>query len=178
MYKCMLQDYTGTIPSCLLFRTTAPEQVKVTFNQWEYLGRSYFLKMREALDLSSKFDINIRSANLDSVVCVNIDVDDLRRRVLFPVGNVQLTLATDLDEQAWKKSQFFDAFFFICHPSYIRSSYQVIRKMMEGNTTDLKEVLFKNPHNVKWEALTSSWISVLHTFLGHLFECKLNWFPQ
>ncbi|GJZ29112.1 hypothetical protein Tco_0573759, partial [Tanacetum coccineum] len=37
------------------------------------------------------------------------------------------------------------------------------RKMMEGNTADqLKEVLLKNPHNGNWEALTTSWKSVLH----------------
>ncbi|GKD62723.1 hypothetical protein Tco_1300232, partial [Tanacetum coccineum] len=54
-----------------------------------------------------------------------IDVDDLRRRVfLFPVGNVELVLETCLDEHAWEQSRFFDALFLICHPSYIRSSYQ------------------------------------------------------
>nr|GEV40044.1 hypothetical protein [Tanacetum cinerariifolium] len=148
--------YNGKIPA-ILFRTTAPEQVKLTFDSRETLGHSYFLKIREALNSSSKFDINIRSANLDSLVRrLNIDVDDLKRRVLFPVGNVQLVLETCLDELAWEQSQFFDAFFLICHPSYIRSSYQVIRKMMEGNTTDqLKEVLMKNPHNGNWETLNN-----------------------
>ncbi|GJV03337.1 F-box protein-like protein [Tanacetum coccineum] len=171
--------YTGGNIPGLVFPTTLPEQIKLTFESCNDWGHSYFLKMREALNFSSKFDINIRRFNLDSVAGgLNIDVDDLRRRVLLPVGNVQLTLETGLDEHVWKQSRFFEALFLICHPSYIRSSYQVIRKMMEGNTTDLKEVLLKNPHDGKWEALTSSWISVLHTFPGHLFECKLNWFPQ
>lgn len=108
------------------------------------------------------------------------DVDDLRRSVLLsPVTNVQLELDTCLDEHTWEQSQFFDAFFLICHPSYIRSRYQVIRKMMEGNTSDqLKEVLLKNPHNGNWEALTTSLKSVLHTLTGGYLECKLIWFAQ
>ncbi|GJV12903.1 F-box protein-like protein [Tanacetum coccineum] len=86
--------YTGKIPG-LLFQTTAPEQVKLNFIHREDFGHTYFLNMNEALNSSSKFDINIESANLDSVVHLKyIDVDDLRRRVLFPVGNVQLTLET------------------------------------------------------------------------------------
>ncbi|GKC78587.1 hypothetical protein Tco_1129361 [Tanacetum coccineum] len=122
--------------------------------------------MREALNSSSKFDIYIERSILDSVVPLDdIDVDDLRRRVLFPVENVELELATGLDEHAWEQSRFFDAFFLICHPSYIRSRYPVIKKMIEGNTTDkLKEVLLKNPHNGNWEVLTTYWKSVLRTF--------------
>ncbi|GKD80534.1 F-box/LRR-repeat protein-like protein [Tanacetum coccineum] len=125
--------YNGKIPG-ILFRTSAPKQVKLTFDSWETLGHSYFLKIREALNSSSKFDINIRSANLDSLVRrLNIDVDDLRRRVLFPVvGNVELVLETCLDEHAWEQSRFFDAFFLICHPSYIRSSYQAKIQDKEG----------------------------------------------
>ncbi|GJU12907.1 F-box protein-like protein [Tanacetum coccineum] len=172
--------YTGRILG-LLFQTAPPKQVELTFHSWEEtLGHSYFLRIREALNSSSKFDIKIRSSNLDSLVRrLNIDVDDLRRRVfLFPVGNVELVLETCLDEHAWEQSRFFDALFLICHPSYIRSSYHVIRKMMEGNTTDqLKEVLLKNPHNGNWEALTTSWKSVLHTLTGDL-ECKLIWSAQ
>lgn len=92
------------------------------------------------------------------------------------VTNVQLSLETRLDEHVWEQSRFFDAFFLICHPSYIRSSNLVIRKMMEwNNTTDeLKDVQLKNPNNGKWEALTKS---VLDTLTGDL-DCKLNWFPR
>ncbi|GJZ85925.1 F-box protein-like protein [Tanacetum coccineum] len=90
--------YTGKIPG-LLFQTTAPEQVKLNFIHREDFGHTYFLNMNEALNSSSKFDINIESANLDSVVHLKyIDVDDLKRRVLFPVGNVQLKLETRLHE--------------------------------------------------------------------------------
>ncbi|GKE27512.1 hypothetical protein Tco_1442896 [Tanacetum coccineum] len=92
------------------------------------------------------------------------------------VRSVKLELETRLDEHAWEQSRFFDAFFLICHPSYIRCRYHVIRKMMEVNTTNqLKEVLLKNPHNGNWEALTTSEKSDLHTFTGYL-ECKLIWF--
>ncbi|GJS29691.1 F-box protein-like protein [Tanacetum coccineum] len=168
--------YSGKLPG-LLFLTTPPKQVKLCLGSWEYLDHSYFLKMREALNSSSKFDIYIESCILDSLVHLNdIDVDDLRRRVLFPVRNVELELETRLDEHAWEQSRFFDAFFLICHPSYIRCRYHVIRKTMEEDTTNqLKEVLLKNPHNGNWEALTTSEKSDLHTFTGHL-ECKLIWF--
>nr|GEU38254.1 hypothetical protein [Tanacetum cinerariifolium] len=170
--------YSGKLPGPL-FRTTPPKQVKLRFFSWKYLNHSYFLKIREALNSSSQFVIYIESCILDSLVHLNdIDVDDLRRRVLFPVRNVELELETNLDEHAWEQSQFFDAFFLICHPSYIRCRYHVIRKTMEGNTTNqLKEVLLKNPHNGNWEDLTTSEKSVLHTFTGHL-ECKLIWFAQ
>ncbi|GKD36476.1 F-box protein-like protein, partial [Tanacetum coccineum] len=110
--------YTGKLPG-LLFRTTPPKQVKLTFRSWENLGHSFFLKMREALNSSSKFDIYMGPSILNSLVRLNdIDVDDLKRRVLFPVRNVELELETSLDEHAWEQSRFFDAFFLICHPSY------------------------------------------------------------
>ncbi|GJU77959.1 F-box protein-like protein [Tanacetum coccineum] len=42
---------------------------------------------------------------LDSIVHLDdIDVDDLRRRVLFSVENVKLELATGLDKHAWEQS--------------------------------------------------------------------------
>ncbi|GJV18866.1 putative F-box/LRR-repeat protein isoform X2 [Tanacetum coccineum] len=165
--------YSGKLPG-LLFLTTPPKQVKLCFGSWEYLDHSYFLKMREALNSSSKFDIYIESCILDSLVHLNdIDVDDLRRRVLFSVRNIELELETRLDEHTWEQSRFFDAFFLICHPSYIRCRYHVIRKMMEGNTTNqLKEVLLKNPHNGNWEALTTSEKNDLHTFTG---EAARGW---
>nr|GEY62444.1 hypothetical protein [Tanacetum cinerariifolium] len=168
----------GRLPG-VLFRTTPPKQVKLCLGSWEYLDQSYFLKIREALNSSSNFYICIESCILDSLVRLNdIDVDGLKRRVLFPVRNVELELETRLDEHAWEKSWFFDAFFFICHPSYIRCRYHVIRKTMERNTTNqLKEVLLKNPHNGNWEALTTYEKSDLHTFTGHL-ECKQIWSAQ
>nr|GEU38253.1 hypothetical protein [Tanacetum cinerariifolium] len=159
--------YSGKLPG-LLFRTTPSKQVKLCLFSWEYLDHSYFLKMKEALNSSSQFVIYIESCILDSLVNLNdIDVDDLKRRVLFPVKNVELELETKLDEHAWGQSRFFEAFFLIYHPSYIRCRYHVIRKTMEGNTTNqLKEVLLKNPHNGNWEALTTTEKSVLHTFTG------------
>nr|GEX70658.1 ribonuclease H-like domain-containing protein [Tanacetum cinerariifolium] len=119
----------------------------------------------------------VKSLNKKSY-CPVVTDDYSRRRVLFSVRNVKLELETKLDEQAWKQSRFFKAFFLIFHPSYIRCRYHVIRKTMEGNTTNqLKEVLLKNPHNGNWEALTTSKKSILHTFTGHL-KCKLIWFTQ
>ncbi|GJU41893.1 F-box protein-like protein [Tanacetum coccineum] len=47
---------------------------------------------------------------------------------------------------------------------------EVIRKMMEGKTTDLKEVQLENRHNGNWEDLTTSWESVLHTHAYRVFS--------
>ncbi|GKD75939.1 F-box protein-like protein [Tanacetum coccineum] len=168
--------YAGNIPR-LMFPTIVPEQIKLTYSSWEPTGHSFFLKMRETLNLSSKFEINIKDDTLDSVVPLDIDVDDLRSMVSCPVTDVQLSLETRLDEQVWEQSRFFDAFFSICRPNYVRTSNLVIKKMMEWNKTDIKDVQLKNRYNGKWEALTSSWKSVLDTLPGNL-ECKLNWVSQ
>ncbi|GJQ94564.1 peroxisomal membrane protein 11B [Tanacetum coccineum] len=45
--------------------------------------------MREALSLSSKFDIDIEDSSHHARVSSKTKVDDLRRRVSFPVRNVQ-----------------------------------------------------------------------------------------
>ncbi|GKE93559.1 hypothetical protein Tco_1574654, partial [Tanacetum coccineum] len=161
----------------LVFPAIVPEHIKLTYSSWEPTGHLFFLKMRETLNLSSKFEINIKHDILDLVVPLGIDIDDLRRMVSYPVTNVQLSLETCLDEHVWEQSRFFDAFFSIFRPNYIRSSNLVIRKMMECNKTDIKDVQLKTRYNGKWEALTSSWKSVLDTLTGDL-ECKLNWFSQ
>ncbi|GKA47119.1 putative F-box/LRR-repeat protein isoform X2 [Tanacetum coccineum] len=52
-----------------------------------------------------------------------------------------------------------------CRPcAFVRKCLnEVIKKMMEWNKTDIKDVQLKNRYNGKWEALTSSWKSVLDT---------------
>ncbi|GJQ95697.1 hypothetical protein Tco_0006836 [Tanacetum coccineum] len=139
---------------------------------------SFILSQDEGklLNSSAKFDIYIEFVSgLLVYLERDIDVDDLKRRVLFPVRNVELKLETRLDEHAWEQSRFFDAFFLICHPSYIRCRYHVIRKTMEGNTTNqLKEVLLKNSHNGNWEALTTSKKSDIHTFTDDNVKAKIQ----
>nr|GEV76659.1 hypothetical protein [Tanacetum cinerariifolium] len=148
------------------------------------MDHSFFLKMREALNLSSKFDINIIHYNdneqqEDSLVPSNIDVDDLKTRFPSHVTNLQLSLAASSDARLWEHSRFFDACFSICRPSYIKSPKPAVRKMIEGKTIDLKDVQLKNPLNGNWEALTCSWNSLLDTLDDHFYlECKLNWLSQ
>ena len=97
--------------------------------------------MREALSLTSKFDIEINDI-YSHVPPLNIDVDDLRRRVLFPTRNVQnLLFKQTSDEHMWTHSTIFDLFFSICYPRYVKVYYiertnnysykRTARKMME-----------------------------------------------
>ncbi|GJX84109.1 putative RNA-directed DNA polymerase [Tanacetum coccineum] len=60
-------------------------------------------------------------------------------------------------------------------PSELRKVEKLaIRKMMEGKTNDLKDIKVKNPHNGKWEALTSSWESDIYYKTSDLREKDLE----
>ncbi|GKB99318.1 F-box protein-like protein [Tanacetum coccineum] len=198
--KLLFFFYDGreTVPS-LSFPMIAPAEIKLGFMLKNTVDNSFFIKMREALSLSSKFDIDIIFVSHKALVSLKIKVDDLRRWVSFPVTNVQqVSLRTFRDERLWERTQFFDAFFSICHPSYVNARHKCFTKIMvkemmkkKGNkwftnlvtvpthrskkkkkTTDLKDVAFKNPHNGKWEDLTTSSTSLL----ADLFvDFKLNW---
>lgn len=102
--------YTGLhmIPG-LSFPSIAPEHINLTFTRREPMDHSFFLKMREALNLSSKFDINIIHYNdnelqEDSLVPSNIDVDDLKTRFSSHVTNLQLSLAASSDARVLEHS--------------------------------------------------------------------------
>ncbi|GJS25335.1 hypothetical protein Tco_0453967 [Tanacetum coccineum] len=70
--------YDGIRIPGLTFPTIAPEQIKLTLDLMEPMDRSYFLKMRKTLNLSSKFDINITQEAACVLVPLDIDVDGLR----------------------------------------------------------------------------------------------------
>nr|GEX10111.1 hypothetical protein [Tanacetum cinerariifolium] len=93
---------TETVPS-LSFPITAPEEIKLRQYLKKTVDRSFFIKVREALSLSSKFDIDIKDSSHHALVCLETEVGDLRRRVSFPVTNVQqLSVKTFSDERPRK----------------------------------------------------------------------------
>ncbi|GJT78671.1 F-box protein-like protein [Tanacetum coccineum] len=166
--KLLFFFYAGreTVPS-LSFPIIAPEEIKLRLNLKKTVDRSFFIKMREALSLSSKFYIDIEDSSHHALVSSKTKVDDLRRRVSFPVTNVQqLSVTTFSDERPRKRALFFDAFFSICHPSYVKlKGNKCFTKMM------VKEMI-KNPRNGKWEDLTKSSTSLLADVN---VDFKLNW---
>ncbi|GJT57433.1 F-box protein-like protein, partial [Tanacetum coccineum] len=60
----------------LSFPSIAPEHINLTFTRREPMEHSFFLKMREALNLSSKFDINI----------IHYSDNEQQEDLLVPVG--------------------------------------------------------------------------------------------
>ncbi|GJT10747.1 hypothetical protein Tco_0857789 [Tanacetum coccineum] len=178
--KLLFFFYDGrvTVPS-LSFPIIAPAEIKLGFILKNTVDHSFFIKMREALSLTSKFDIDIEVDDRKALVSSKTKVDDLRRRVSFPVTNVQqLSLITFSNERQWKHTQFFDAFFSICHPSYVKLkcnkcfTKMMVKEMMKKKTSDLKDVAFKNPRNGNWEDLTTSSTSL---FADAFVDFKLNW---
>nr|GEX02571.1 hypothetical protein [Tanacetum cinerariifolium] len=154
-------DGNEMVPS-LSFPIIAPEEIKLGFILKNTVDDSFFIMLREALRLSSKFNIDILHSS-HALVSFKTKVNDLRMRVSFPVTNVQqLSLATFSDERRlWKRTHFFDAFFSIYHPSYVKARYKfftkiMVKEMMKKKTIDLKDIAFKNPRNGKWEDLTKS----------------------
>ena len=86
--KLLYFSYDGLKMPTLLFPTNTPEHITLILKFYDpnHLDLSFFMKMREALSLSSSFDIEI----INLYMRLNIDLDDLRRRVpLFPARNVQ-----------------------------------------------------------------------------------------
>nr|GEV76818.1 hypothetical protein [Tanacetum cinerariifolium] len=168
---------TKTVPS-LSFPITAPEEIKLRLYLKKTVDRSFFIKMRETLSLSSKFDIDIKDSSHHALVCLKTKVDDLRRRVSFTNTNVQQLSVTTFSERPRKRAQFFDAIFSICHPSYVKLignkcfTKMMVKEMMKKRTTDLKDVAFKNPRNGKWEDLTTSSTSLIDDVF---VDFKLNW---
>ncbi|GKC03780.1 F-box protein-like protein [Tanacetum coccineum] len=172
--KLLSFTYLGEEVHGLHFPTIAPRQIDLNYILSRPLDISFFLKLWEVLNSSSKFDIHIESPVAPS----NIDVNDLRRRCPFPVTNMQ-KFKLRLCESTNVDIRFFDAFFSIFHPCYIMSPKLVVRKMMERQPTDLKDIELKNPYNRKWETLTTSLTSVLDALTdSDWVQCKLNWVSQ
>nr|XP_043633737.1 putative F-box/LRR-repeat protein At5g02700 [Erigeron canadensis] len=152
-------EYKGKTLPTLLFQANAPKEIKLRLNLRNPVGTSFFIWLREVLNLSSKFDIHIEFSHDDGTPFSSngsVDVDDLRKRVLFPVTNVQLLSLDyfiDLGDVFREHTRAFDAFFSIFHPTrvklygfYSKSLCKLtVRGMMENNMTDLKDVLIKKP---------------------------------
>ncbi|GJX24916.1 hypothetical protein Tco_0231212 [Tanacetum coccineum] len=159
-------SYDGRKMPSLLFPSKTPAHIKLIlrFSKSCPVDVSYFLKVREALDLSSNFDIE----TIYDFVPLDIDLDDLRRMVPFPARNVQqLSFGKYCERKLWNHSPLFDFLFAICHPCYVKTYYRTSNdknylykqmvEMKEKKAHDLKDIEIRNPHDGKWESLTSSW---------------------
>ncbi|KAL7605160.1 hypothetical protein Lser_V15G19837 [Lactuca serriola] len=118
--KLLFFDFGGDMLPSLLFPDSSLLLVKLSLFLNLPVDVDFFLKMREALTLSRNCDLRIITEN-NSKLPFNIDIEDLRRRLLFPPAtNVQeLEFETVEDECLWERSPFFDAFFEICHPNLV-----------------------------------------------------------
>ncbi|KAI3521675.1 hypothetical protein L1887_11147 [Cichorium endivia] len=181
-------SFSGTTMPSLLFPAIVVEQIQIelSLSISRPLKDSFFLKMREALKLSSKCDIKIDDIRpLDS----DFDLDDLRRRIPFPAMNVQQLLF--IADPVEGVSSFFDALFFICHPKHVVVSFpnsfnqfwMLMREVMEKKTTKgywvdyLKDVEIRRHGDEKWET-PNSWRSLLEYGSeddSYSVEIKLNW---
>lgn len=152
--------------------------------------------------LSSKCSrLHIKTINHHRPLPLEIDIDDLRRRLPFPPAtNLQkLSFKTTGDECLWECSPFFQAFFEICRPQQVTAwpdtmlkdknhfckfMLQILEKNNSKITTTtywpryLKDVQIEPPdHNPKWETLSHSHTSFLQgPTPEHLpFKFLLNW---
>ncbi|GJT15620.1 hypothetical protein Tco_0874326 [Tanacetum coccineum] len=121
--------YTGCAVPSLLFPTIAPKQIKIHLMLKNPNDHLFFLKMRETLKLSSKFNIVICCVRR-GVRLVPFNIDDVRSMVPFPATNVeQLLFLTVPNEGLWENSLIFDGVFPICHPMYVKSDYELRLKV-------------------------------------------------
>lgn len=195
--KLLFFSLTGKIIPSLLFPYSNLEQIEFRMGlHMDDLDAYFFLKMREAFMLSRKCKVIIKTFNYNVPLPLEINIDDLRTRLLLPPAiNVQQVLFKTIgDECTWERSQFFDAFFEICHPDHIsiwpdsmlkhnnHFCKFMLRAVLERNknktaTTSywpsyLKNVQIKQPHNREWETLTDSHTSFLE---GPTPEFRLTW---
>ncbi|KAL7600047.1 hypothetical protein Lser_V15G22422 [Lactuca serriola] len=117
--KLLCFHFDGRILPSLLFPLSSLKHFKVSLMLQLPVDANFFLKMREALELSRMCYLHISTDN--SIPPLDIDIDDLRTRLLLPPAtNMQeLWFETDQDEGLWERSPFFDAFFEICHPKQV-----------------------------------------------------------
>ncbi|KAI3499891.1 hypothetical protein L1887_35705 [Cichorium endivia] len=198
--KLLFFTFSGKIMPSLLFPDSTLDQIDLLLElRIDVANASFFLKMREALMLSSKCRVNITTFNYD--LPLEIDIDDLRTRLLFPPAmNVQhLCFKTIGDECLWERSPFFDALFEICHPDRVSACPDsklkhnnhfcklMLREVLgktKNNTTRmsywpryLKNIQIQHPHNREWETLTDSHTSFLDGPTPEHLPVKfiLNW---
>ncbi|GKA64320.1 hypothetical protein Tco_0763926 [Tanacetum coccineum] len=177
--------YKGFGLPSLLFPTIVPEQIELYLVVNYHIDHLFFLKLREYLNLSSKFNIVIRS--FEDAVLVPFIIDDVRTRVLFPATNVEkLSFETCQDDGLVENSVLlFDALFSICQPLYVEAHLQMRLKAADyflklidmgvtdnkyGNWPDLKCCEIRNGLEGEWETLTSSSLSLLGEWSQCVFK--------
>ncbi|GKB75357.1 hypothetical protein Tco_0942252 [Tanacetum coccineum] len=193
VYAPNLPFYTHestTLPPSLLFPISPPQKIELSLQLNESIDEEFFLKMREALELSSKFNVTIFSS---CGVLVPFDIDDVKTILLFLATSVEeLVFIKQFDNAFWENSLLFDAVFSICHPIYVKAnnelnlkvaSYLLNQLMVKEN--EIGKVVYseiRNPLNGRWAALTSSSLSLLDTTTLRdcsdplkLTEFKLSW---
>lgn len=183
---CFIKFSGQTVPSLLFPDSSTLDEIEFWLSpSVDRVDASFFLKMREALMLLRKCIVDIRIGNFDRKLPLEIDIDDLRTRLLFPPAmNVQqLLFQTTWDECLWERSLFYDAFFEICYPDLVSACPDemlihknhfcklMLREVLEknkNNTTTtsywpryLKNVQLQRPHHQEWETLTDSHTSFL-----------------
>ena len=120
--KLLFFSYTcGMAVPSLLFATPVPDQIQLNLELFDPIDVCFFHNLREMLKLSSEFNIRVITRH-DILKRTVIDIDDLRRQVPCPATNVQqLSFQTSAGEELQGYSEFFDSFFSICSPSYIKA---------------------------------------------------------
>ncbi|KAL4579535.1 hypothetical protein LXL04_015685 [Taraxacum kok-saghyz] len=121
-----------TMPSLSFPISTTLKEITFVMDRIKTFGASFFLKMREALELSSKCYVHIDTTC--EGLHMDLDLDDLKTRLKFPPATNVQTLwffTSDGDECM---PPFFDAFFEICHPKLLMLS-EVLEKKTNRTTS-------------------------------------------
>lgn len=152
------------------------------------IDQSFVLKLRQVLNLSSKFNIKIIIANSVFRVPINMVIDDIRTRIPSPAMNVeQLKFVTYSNKGLWEHSLFLDALFLICHPNYleiIQGNFEryllksLVKWMLEPKTRKecwphLKDVNIQNPDTGESETINTYWIVL--RINPYYMKFKLTW---
>ncbi|GJV86918.1 hypothetical protein Tco_1530856 [Tanacetum coccineum] len=173
-YKCFIWP-------TFLFPTIVPEKIELRLKLIHPIDHMFILKMRETLELSSKFSIEIKS-NLSTFI-MPFDIDDART----PVTNVEKLLFERISlENSQDKSLLIDTLFSICRPNKVEVSY-----ILAHNVANYLSVVEKKTGNVywpnveirdpeddgKWETLSTSSISLLDEWFHCEFKPNWQYFP-
>ncbi|GKD64673.1 hypothetical protein Tco_1306781, partial [Tanacetum coccineum] len=173
-------SHTSMAMPTLLFLTIPPKQIELSLRLYNPIDELFFLKMREALELSSKFNINILAYG-DGVLVPAFNIDDMRTILPFPATIVEeLVFFITINSVLWENSLLFDAFFSICHPIYVKTNTELTLRVANYFLSLIGKVYceIRNPLNGSWVALTSSSLSLLDTTTprGCIFEFELREF--
>ncbi|GKB22725.1 F-box protein-like protein [Tanacetum coccineum] len=163
--KLLVFRYKCFIWPTFLFPTIVPEKIELRLKLIHPIDHMFILKMRETLEISSKFSIEIKS-NLSTFI-VPFDIDDART----PATNVEKLLFVRFPPTNLRdKSLLIDALFSICRPNQVEVS-----RLLAHNVANYLSVVEKKTGNVywpnveirdpeddgKWETLSTSSISLL-----------------